>query len=618
MRAVGSGWLVDGPFLDEGALGGPLRRRRLVHPWVRCRWLGAGLTPGRWLHTRLCRTRTPHTIGAEVGVEGIGIGPLTRRIRADLLSRHTLLLCLLGQVVRVESRLFGLKPRPVRLGLRLLGRHFPLSRSQCLCVGILAEIRCLHPVVSLLLPAHASGVFGSLPPASDGHRDDKHDDDRHYDDPDDDPDPGIHDLLQFLGGAPTQRDISARRDLNGKVGCQQQAPQHRPDRYGGRMGALTSEEVTGRLRRHVGTDAVGLTWLIRTGGEVLCGALGSRDRAGAEPLDTHEIFRISSMTKPVTAVGALILVADGVLTLDDPIEAVLPELADRRVLRTPGAELEDTVPAERAVTVRDLLTSTLGWGMDFTDFSPTPLTRRWSELNLGDGPPAPGEQLPADEWLARAGALPLQYQPGQRWLYNTSSVVLGILVARASGGSLSDFLTERIFTPLEMTDTGFWVPPEKQSRFGPCYGAEETVYDPADGQWSAPPSIEGGDGGLVSTVADYARFAKLLQGRGSVDGQRILPAELVHAMTTNRLTAQQLRDSRPDPGSGWGFGLGVVLTAAEQGPSAGSYGWFGGLGSSWNNDPATCRTGVLLTNQMWTSPEPPGVVAAFEELIGHR
>ncbi len=379
---------------------------------------------------------------------------------------------------------------------------------------------------------------------------------------------------------------------------------------------LTSEEVQDRLRPHVGIDAPGLTWLIRTGGEVLSGALGSRDRAGEEPLETDEIFRISSMTKPITAVGALILTADGAITLDDPIETWLPELADRRVLRTPDAELDDTVPAERSATVRDLLTNTLGWGMDFADFSATPFTRRWSELNLGDGPPGPAEQLPAQEWLARAARLPLQYQPGQRWLYNTSSVVLGILIARASGSSLATFLTERIFTPLGMTDTGFWVPPQKQARFGPCYREGDEVYDPPEGQWSAPPVIEGGDGGLVSTVADYARFAKLLQGRGSVDGQRLLPAELVHAMITNRLTEAQLRAGGPDPGSGWGFGLAVLLTAAEEGPGAGSYGWAGGLGSTWSNDPATCRTGVLLTNQMWTSPEPPPLVAAFEALLG--
>ena len=382
------------------------------------------------------------------------------------------------------------------------------------------------------------------------------------------------------------------------------------------MRVLTSEEVTDRLQPHVGVDAPGLTWLIRTGGEVLSGALGSRDRAGEEPLGTDEIFRISSMTKPITAVGALILVADGTLTLDDPIEAWLPELAGRRVLRSPGAELDDVVPAERSATVRDLLTNTLGWGMDFTDFSATPFTRRWSELGLGDGPPAPGEQLAPDEWLTRAGTLPLQHQPGQRWLYNTSSLVLGLLVGRAAGRSLSEFLTERIFAPLGMADTGFWVPPEKRTRFGPCYAEGEDIYDPAGGQWSAPPLFEGGDGGLVSTVADYARFAKLLQGRGSVDGHRLLPGELVHAMITNRLTADQLRTGGPDPGSGWGFGVAVLLTAAAVGPGAGSYGWAGGLGSTWSNDPATCRTGVLLTNQMWTSPQPPPLVAAFEALLG--
>lgn len=382
------------------------------------------------------------------------------------------------------------------------------------------------------------------------------------------------------------------------------------------MANLTNEQVQDQLRPHVGADAPGLTWLIRTGDQTLSGALGSRDLAGQELLEPSEIFRISSMTKPVTAAGALILVAEGTLTLDDPIETWLPELADRQVLRTPVAELDETVPAERSATLRDLLTSTLGWGMDFTDFSPTPLSRRWTELGLGDGPPAPGDQLSADEWLARAGSLPLQYQPGQRWLYNTSSVVLGILIARAAGSSLAEFLTTRIFAPLGMSDTGFWVPPEKQARFGPCYGEGADVYDPADGQWSAPPTFERGDGGLVSTVADYARFAKLLQGRGSIDGQRLLPAELVHAMVTNRLSAQQLRVSRPDPGSGWGFGVGVLLSAAEEGPGAGSYGWAGGLGSTWNNDPATCRTGVLLTNRMWTSPEPPPLVAAFEALLG--
>ena len=384
------------------------------------------------------------------------------------------------------------------------------------------------------------------------------------------------------------------------------------------MGPLTAEEIQDRLRAHVPAEATGLTWLVRTGDQVLSGALGTRDVAGQQALEADEIFRISSMTKPITAVATLILVGEGVFALDDPVHTWLPELADRQVLRTPDAALDDTVPAERAPTVRDLLTSTLGWGIDFAHPEATPLTRRWVELGLGVGAPAPAEQVPAQEWLERAAALPLQHQPGHRWLYNTSSVVLGILLARATGTSLAELLTERLFTPLGMSDTGFWVPPDSRHRFGPCYGEGSEVYDPADGQWSAPPPLQGGDCGLVSTVADYARFAQLLRGRGSVEGRRLLPADLAHAMTTNRLTDAQLAAVGPGPGTGWGFGVGVLTEAAEHGPSAGSYGWSGGLGSTWTNDPATCRTGVLLTNRSWSSPERPPVVGAFEELLGRR
>jgi len=384
------------------------------------------------------------------------------------------------------------------------------------------------------------------------------------------------------------------------------------------MGTLTAEEVQDRLGTHVPAELPGLTWLVRTGDQVISGALGSRDLEANEALEADEIFRISSMTKPITAVAGLILVAEGAFALDDPIHTWLPELADRQVLRAPDAALEDTVPAERAPTVRDLLTSTLGWGLDFAHPEPTPFTRRWTDLGLGAGPPAPADQLPAQEWLERAGALPLQHQPGQRWLYNTSSVVLGLLLARAAGCTLGELLADRLFTPLEMADTGFWVPPEKRHRFGACYGEGSDVYDPADGQWSAPPPLESADSGLVSTAGDYARFAKLLQGRGSIEGRRLLPGDLVHAMITNRLTDTQLRGGTPGPGSGWGFGVGVLLEATEHGPSAGSYGWSGGLGSTWTNDPATCRTGVLLTNRMWTDPVPPPVVATFEELLARR
>ncbi len=388
--------------------------------------------------------------------------------------------------------------------------------------------------------------------------------------------------------------------------------------YRGRMGTLTVEEVQDRLSAHVGTEVPGLTWLVRTGDEVISGALGTRRTDGQEALHVEEIFRISSMTKPITAVATLILVGEGRFALDDPIHTWLPELADRQVLRTPGAALTDTVPAERAPTVRDLLSNTLGWGMDFSHPEATPFTRRWAELGLGAGPPAPAEHLPAQEWLDRASTLPLQHQPGQRWLYNTSSVVLGLLLERAAGVTLEQLLSDRLFTPLGMTDTGFWVPEDKRHRFGPCYAEGTEVYDPTDGQWSAPPPLAGGDAGLVATVSDYARFAKLLQGRGSFEGQRLLPADLAHAMVTNRLSEAQLRRGDPGPGSGWGFGVGVLLEGSSRGPSAGSYGWSGGLGSTWTSDPSACRTGVLLTNRMWTDPVPPSVVRTFEELLGHR
>lgn len=382
------------------------------------------------------------------------------------------------------------------------------------------------------------------------------------------------------------------------------------------MATLDDEEIRDRLAPHVGAEVPGLVWLVRTPAGTSTGALGCRDLHGDAPINTDEIFRLSSMTKPITAVGALMLIADGALTLDAPIENWLPELADRRVLRTPAAELDETVPAQRPITARDLLTSTAGWGMDFSDFSPTPLSRRSAALGLAGGPPAPAEHLNADQWLARAHELPLQAQPGARWLYDTSSVVLGMLIERAAGATLGDLLAERLFDPLGMTDTGFWVPPGKHQRFGPCYGAGEQIYDPSEGQWSAPPPLHGGDAGLVSTATDYARFADLLTGGGAVGGQRLLPEELVRAMTTNQLNDAQLRAGGPGPGSGWGYSCGVLLETRPGQPQAGSYGWSGGLGSIWSTDPALERTGILLTNRMWTDPVPPPVATTFEALLG--
>ena len=180
------------------------------------------------------------------------------------------------------------------------------------------------------------------------------------------------------------------------------------------------------------------------------------------------------MTKPVTAVAALLLVEECRLRLDDPVDDLLPELADRRVLADPAGPLTETVPAVRPITLRDVLTFRLGLGMDFAASHPQPILAAMAELGVGAGPPAPGHLPPPDEWIARLGTLPLAHQPGERWLYHTGAEVLGVLVSRAAGQPLEAFMQERIFDPLGMRDTGFSVPPAALDRFGACYGPDPT------------------------------------------------------------------------------------------------------------------------------------------------
>jgi CubicO group peptidase (beta-lactamase class C family) len=362
----------------------------------------------------------------------------------------------------------------------------------------------------------------------------------------------------------------------------------------------------------------GLAWAVARDGAMHVGVAGARDEAG-RPVASDSIFRISSMTKPVTAVAALILVEECRLRLDEPIDALLPELANLRVLASPAGPLDDTVPALRPITTRDLLTFRMGSGADFTTpFEQQPLLPAMGDLGLGFGPPAP-QALPApDEWMRRFATLPLAYQPGARWLYHTSAQVLGVLIARAAGQPFESFLRERIFEPLGMDDTGFVVTAAAQDRFGAAFSTNPQtgrgeVYDAADGQWSRAPAFAGGGDGLVSTVDDFLRFAEMLLGRGSAHGVRVLARPTVDAMTTNSLTAEQLAASAPDPSGalGWGLGVGVTIARTGLARSPGSYGWDGGLGSSWANDPAEALVGVLLTNQAFMSPTPPRVVEDF-------
>lgn len=378
---------------------------------------------------------------------------------------------------------------------------------------------------------------------------------------------------------------------------------------------MIADRLEALLHEHVvAGEVLGLTWLVAEGDDLRTGAIGTADEAGADPVATDAVFRISSLSKPIVAAGALALVDAGALGVDDPVDRWLPELADRRVLRTPDAPLDDTVPAVRPITARDLLTSTMGIGWDFDASRPPTVMEALDERGLATTPPHPGAWPSTDDWLQGLHELPLHHQPGERWMYHTSYDVLGALVARVAGQPLGAFLGDAIFRPLGMPDTGFWVPRADRGRFGACFGTVtdqgRAVYDPADGEWTSPPAFESGGGGLVSTVADYFAFVDMLR-RG---GRGVLSAASVEAMTTNHCIPPLVLP--PDSEEfGWGFGLSVAISDEPDGLPAGAYGWDGGLGSIWRTDPAADIVAILLTNQAFLTPEPVPITRSFRSIF---
>jgi len=367
-------------------------------------------------------------------------------------------------------------------------------------------------------------------------------------------------------------------------------------------------------------EVPGLVWLVSRRGETQVDVTGTKALGGGDPVARDSIFRISSMTKPVTAVATLILVEECKLRLDEPVDRLLPELSSRKVLQRLEGPLDETVPAVRPITVRDLLTFRMGFGVVMAMPDTYPIQKATDELQLAQGPPNPQGPPAPDEWIRRLGTLPLIHQPGARWMYNTGSDVLGVLIARASGQPLDVFMCERIFEPLGMKDTRFHVPPEKLGRLVTGYatnfqtGAVE-VYDPAEGgQWSRPPAFPSGAGGLVSTIDDYFAFAEMLLNQGRRGKVRILSRPTVELMTTDHLTAEQKAASGLVAGAfdshGWGFGVSVV-TRGDGVESLGANGWDGGLGTSWHTDPAEQMITILMTQSAWTSPSPPNVCLDF-------
>ena len=385
---------------------------------------------------------------------------------------------------------------------------------------------------------------------------------------------------------------------------------------------MFSKQRLGRLRDimagHVDRGTIpGLVYAVAGQGEVHVEALGTLALDGPE-VRRDSIFRISSMTKPIAAAAAMVLVERCVLRLDDPVDDLLPELADRRVLRSLDAALDDTVPAYRPLTLRDLLTFRLGFGQVFLDPATHPIIRAAQDADIGMGPPDPAGPPEPDEWIRRFGALPLMHQPGERWLYHTGSDVLGVLLARATGRPLEAALRELLFEPLGMADTGFSVPSDHIGRFTTLYWTQPgglAEGDPGDGgKWSRPPTFPSAGGGLVSTVDDFLAFGRMLLANGLAPSGRLLSRPTVELMASDHLTPEQKAASGLVPGQfdgrGWGFGMGVRTRRYDLTGSAGSYGWDGGLGSSWSNDPSEDLVGVLLTNASWSSPAPP---AAFRD-----
>ena len=363
-------------------------------------------------------------------------------------------------------------------------------------------------------------------------------------------------------------------------------------------------------------EVPGLVMLVSRRGEIHVDAIGrlAFDRL---PMARDTIFRVTSMTKPVTAVAAMILVEQGKLQLDDPVDRWLPELANRRVLRRIDAQIFDTVPAKRAITLRDLLTFRSGHGMIPVFPDRYPIQRAIAEAGFAPGPVFPS--FPPDELMRRYGTLPLIFQPGERWLYNAGSEILGVLIGRVAGVTFGEFLRDRIFAPVHMTDTAFFVPAEKHRRFATVYGRHSatkqlTVFDsPDSGRFSSPPVFENGAAGLVSTADDFNAFAQMMLNGGALGNERILSRASVELMTRNHISADEKRESQLFLGAtrGWGFGMSVFRGMNERDDAQGRFGWDGGYGTSWYSDPREQLTGILLTQRLMDSPQPPRTITDF-------
>jgi len=380
-----------------------------------------------------------------------------------------------------------------------------------------------------------------------------------------------------------------------------------------RMGQVLSGHVERK-------EMPGMVALVSHHDDVHVEALGTMSVGHPAPMKRDTIFRIASLVKPMTAVAAMILVEECKLRLDDSIEAWLPELANRRVLKSMSSQPGDTVPALRAITVRDLLTYRMGFGSVMAMPDTYPIQKLIREYRIGgDGPPRPSQALGTEEWLQKLGSLPWMAQPGDKWMYHVSADVLGVLIARVSGQSLGRFMRDRIFDPLGMSDTAFHVPSGKIERLPACYSFNrqtktlELYDDAANSAWRPEPPFESGGGGLVSTIDDYFAFSRMMLNRGRHGREQLLSRATVALMTSDQLTPEQRAGAEIFLGafSSWGLGMAVDIHRHEIFHTPGRFGWTGGLGTSAYTDPAEGMIGILFTQRMMDSPESPRVFTDF-------
>ncbi|MEO8392148.1 MAG: serine hydrolase domain-containing protein [Chloroflexota bacterium] len=367
-------------------------------------------------------------------------------------------------------------------------------------------------------------------------------------------------------------------------------------------------------------DLPGLVTLVSHNDDLHVEALGTLAFGDPRPMQRDTIFRIASITKLMTAVATMILVEECKLRLDESIDDWLPELANRRVLKSLASEIDDTVPANRAITLRDLLTFTMGFGSIMAMPDTYPIQKYIRDYGIGgDSPPHPAQTPATDQWIANLGKLPLIAQPGERWMYNVSADVLGVLIARVAGQSFGDFLRQRIFDPLGMKDTAFFVPPDQLARLPVQYAFDSqiqtiTVFDDvANSDWRQPPPFEAGSAGLVSTVDDFFAFSRMMLNKGRHGSTQILARATVELMTSDQLTPEQRIGADIFFGgySSWGLGMAVETRSDEIYHHPGRFGWEGGFGTSARTDPANGMIGLLFSQRMMDSPASPKLYNNF-------